>query len=195
MRICPRFSPSVATPTLKHRVRLWLFLTAASFLPRMMWAAGAVAAMSSITFPAISAMVSRNTDPDQQGECLGTHLMGGGSTQQVLGWAGTSVPAVECLCTHRVLTPTLSMAGALQGNSQVMQVGVWWCLSEAEEAAAFCLPHSTSPSPQLNSSSLLLDVPMLISVCKAASPALLIFVEPGTEGSCSSANPSPCTSA
>lgn len=56
--------------------------------------------MSSITFPAISAMVSRNTDPDQQGECLGTHLMGGGSTQQVLGWAGTSVPAVECLCTH-----------------------------------------------------------------------------------------------
>lgn len=87
------------------------------------------------------------------------------------------------------------MAGALQGNSQVMQVGVWWCLSEAEEAAAFCLPHSTSPSPQLNSSSLLLDVPMLISVCKAASPALLIFVEPGTEGSCSSANPSPCTSA
>ncbi|NXT83310.1 MF14A protein, partial [Zapornia atra] len=35
--------------------------------PWMMWAAGAVAAMSSITFPAISAMVSRNADPDQQG--------------------------------------------------------------------------------------------------------------------------------
>lgn len=35
---------------------------------RMMWAAGAVAAMSSITFPAISAIVSRNADPDQQGE-------------------------------------------------------------------------------------------------------------------------------
>ncbi|XP_064493332.1 hippocampus abundant transcript 1 protein-like isoform X2 [Pseudopipra pipra] len=34
--------------------------------PWMMWAAGAVAAMSSITFPAISAMVSRNADPDQQ---------------------------------------------------------------------------------------------------------------------------------
>lgn len=33
-----------------------------------MWAAGAVAAMSSITFPAISAIVSRNADPDQQGE-------------------------------------------------------------------------------------------------------------------------------
>lgn len=35
---------------------------------RMMWAAGAVAAMSSITFPAVSALVSRSADPDQQGE-------------------------------------------------------------------------------------------------------------------------------
>uniref|UniRef100_A0A8C9VWW3 Hippocampus abundant transcript 1 protein n=1 Tax=Scleropages formosus TaxID=113540 RepID=A0A8C9VWW3_SCLFO len=35
--------------------------------PWMMWAAGAVAAMSSITFPAISALVSRTADPDQQG--------------------------------------------------------------------------------------------------------------------------------
>ena len=35
-----------------------------------MWAAGAVAAMSSITFPAISALVSRNADSDQQGEYL-----------------------------------------------------------------------------------------------------------------------------
>ncbi|KAK6303020.1 hypothetical protein J4Q44_G00273750 [Coregonus suidteri] len=35
--------------------------------PWMMWAAGALAAMSSITFSAISAIVSRNTDPDQQG--------------------------------------------------------------------------------------------------------------------------------
>ncbi|CAN8201508.1 hippocampus abundant transcript 1 protein-like isoform 2-T2 [Geothlypis trichas] len=39
--------------------------------PWMMWAAGAVAAMSSITFPAISAMVSRSTDPDQQGVVQG----------------------------------------------------------------------------------------------------------------------------
>lgn len=38
------------------------------FFFRMMWAAGAVAAMSSITFPAISAIVSRNADPDQQGK-------------------------------------------------------------------------------------------------------------------------------
>lgn len=37
---------------------------------RMMWAAGAVAAMSSITFPAISAIVSRNADPDQQGRTM-----------------------------------------------------------------------------------------------------------------------------
>lgn len=35
---------------------------------RMMWAAGAVAAMSSITFPAVSALVSRNADSDQQGK-------------------------------------------------------------------------------------------------------------------------------
>ncbi|XP_048832217.1 hippocampus abundant transcript 1 protein [Brienomyrus brachyistius] len=35
--------------------------------PWMMWAAGAVAAMSSITFPAISSLVSRTADPDQQG--------------------------------------------------------------------------------------------------------------------------------
>ncbi|XP_063003336.1 hippocampus abundant transcript 1 protein-like isoform X2 [Elgaria multicarinata webbii] len=39
--------------------------------PWMMWAAGAVAAMSSITFPAISTMVSRNADPDQQGVAQG----------------------------------------------------------------------------------------------------------------------------
>uniref|UniRef100_G3PXM5 Hippocampus abundant transcript 1 protein n=1 Tax=Gasterosteus aculeatus aculeatus TaxID=481459 RepID=G3PXM5_GASAC len=39
--------------------------------PWMMWAAGAVAAMSSITFPAISAIVSRNAEPDQQGVVQG----------------------------------------------------------------------------------------------------------------------------
>ncbi|XP_028837278.1 hippocampus abundant transcript 1 protein [Denticeps clupeoides] len=35
--------------------------------PWMMWAAGAVAAMSSITFPAVSALVSRSADADKQG--------------------------------------------------------------------------------------------------------------------------------
>ncbi|KAH0516008.1 Hippocampus abundant transcript 1 protein [Microtus ochrogaster] len=38
---------------------------------RMMWAAGAVAAMSSITFPAVSALVSRTADADQQGVVQG----------------------------------------------------------------------------------------------------------------------------
>ncbi|KAM9586692.1 hippocampus abundant transcript-like protein 1 isoform 1-T1 [Morphnus guianensis] len=37
----------------------------------MMWAAGAVAAMSSVTFPAISALVSRNAESDQQGVVQG----------------------------------------------------------------------------------------------------------------------------
>uniref|UniRef100_UPI00358FF301 hippocampus abundant transcript 1 protein isoform X2 n=1 Tax=Myxine glutinosa TaxID=7769 RepID=UPI00358FF301 len=39
--------------------------------PWMMWGAGAIAAMSSITFPAVSALVSRNADPDQQGVVQG----------------------------------------------------------------------------------------------------------------------------
>ncbi|KAI1239888.1 hypothetical protein IHE44_0011325 [Lamprotornis superbus] len=41
------------------------------FFTKMMWAAGAVAAMSSITFPAISALVSRNAEADQQGVVQG----------------------------------------------------------------------------------------------------------------------------
>ncbi|XP_028660675.1 hippocampus abundant transcript 1 protein [Erpetoichthys calabaricus] len=39
--------------------------------PWMMWAAGAVAAMSSITFPAVSALVSRSAESDQQGVVQG----------------------------------------------------------------------------------------------------------------------------
>ncbi|XP_078252263.1 hippocampus abundant transcript-like protein 1 isoform X3 [Rhinoraja longicauda] len=39
--------------------------------PWMMWAAGSVAAMSSITFPAVSALVSTNADSDQQGVVQG----------------------------------------------------------------------------------------------------------------------------
>uniref|UniRef100_A0A2K5C8B0 Major facilitator superfamily (MFS) profile domain-containing protein n=1 Tax=Aotus nancymaae TaxID=37293 RepID=A0A2K5C8B0_AOTNA len=39
--------------------------------PWMMWAAGAVAAMSSITFPAVSALVSPTADADQQGVVQG----------------------------------------------------------------------------------------------------------------------------
>lgn len=41
----------------------------------MMWAAGAVAAMSSITFPAVSALVSRTADADQQGMFLGPNIL------------------------------------------------------------------------------------------------------------------------
>ncbi|KAM6329514.1 hippocampus abundant transcript-like protein 1 isoform 2-T2 [Alca torda] len=37
----------------------------------MMWTAGAVAAMSSITFPAVSALVSQNAESDQQGVVQG----------------------------------------------------------------------------------------------------------------------------
>lgn len=51
---------------------------------RMMWAAGAVAAMSSITFPAISAIVSRNADPDQQGKLVTDK---GGKTFRWILWS------------------------------------------------------------------------------------------------------------
>ncbi|XP_053555933.1 hippocampus abundant transcript 1 protein [Bombina bombina] len=39
--------------------------------PWMMWAAGAIAAMSSITFPAVSALISHNTESDKQGVAQG----------------------------------------------------------------------------------------------------------------------------
>ncbi|KAM9775606.1 hippocampus abundant transcript 1 protein-like [Neosynchiropus ocellatus] len=39
--------------------------------PWMMWAAGTVAAASSITFPAVSALVSRSASRDQQGVVQG----------------------------------------------------------------------------------------------------------------------------
>ncbi|KAM9744198.1 LOW QUALITY PROTEIN: hippocampus abundant transcript-like protein 1 [Menidia menidia] len=39
--------------------------------PWMMWAAGTLAAMSSITFPAVSALVSHSAAPDQQGVAQG----------------------------------------------------------------------------------------------------------------------------
>nr|XP_020450887.1 hippocampus abundant transcript-like protein 1 [Monopterus albus] len=39
--------------------------------PWMMWAAGTVAAMSSITFPAVSTLVSHSASPDQQGVVQG----------------------------------------------------------------------------------------------------------------------------
>ncbi|KAG7282380.1 hypothetical protein CRUP_029701 [Coryphaenoides rupestris] len=39
--------------------------------PWMMWAAGTIAALSSITFPAVSALVSHSASPDQQGVVQG----------------------------------------------------------------------------------------------------------------------------
>lgn len=57
-----------------------------------MWAAGAVAAMSSITFPAVSALVSRTADADQQGELLGLwQLCGHRCSNPVLSWGTQSL--------------------------------------------------------------------------------------------------------
>lgn len=53
-------------------------------LVRMMWAAGAVAAMSSITFPAVSALVSRTADPDQQGETIALRFISMAKWQYIL---------------------------------------------------------------------------------------------------------------
>lgn len=105
-------------------------LTAASFSPRMMWAAGAVAAMSSITFPAISAMVSRNADPDQQGKYLMICLMGRLIQQHfrsqvfylasvVAGRAAVFVPAAGSLLLlgGNDTAWCLAVAGALGGSS------------------------------------------------------------------------------
>lgn len=89
--------------------------------------------MSSITFPAISAMVSRNADPDQQGESLGGLSKGRVcpstfefSALVVEGWAGASVALV-------VLTRlSLTKAGVLGENSGVVHIGVQCWLSEVE---------------------------------------------------------------
>lgn len=40
-------------------------------LHRMMWAAGSLAAMAALSYPAISALVSKNADADQQGAVQG----------------------------------------------------------------------------------------------------------------------------
>ena len=42
-----------------------------SLSARLMWVAGMLAASASIIYPAISAMVSRNAEPEQQGVVLG----------------------------------------------------------------------------------------------------------------------------
>ena len=50
----------------EHTLSLSLSLSA-----RLMWVAGMLAASASIIYPAISAMVSRNAEPEQQGVVLG----------------------------------------------------------------------------------------------------------------------------
>lgn len=48
-----------------------LFMYGVWTKPWLMWLAGVLAAFSSIIYPAISALVSRNAEPDQQGEARG----------------------------------------------------------------------------------------------------------------------------
>lgn len=90
-----------------------------------------MAAMSSITFPAISAMVSRNADPDQQGKYLMICLMGKliqlHFRSQVFyflasvaeGRAAVFVPAADSLFLlgGKDTAWCLAVAGALGGNS------------------------------------------------------------------------------
>ncbi len=68
--LCKHYSESLLFDV--HRVQKWLSFMLMLYLLsfRMMWAAGAVAAMSSITFPAVSTLVSRSADPDKQGKLL-----------------------------------------------------------------------------------------------------------------------------
>ena len=40
------------------------------FVYRMMWAAGTLASLSSLSYPAISALISCNADSDQQGKYI-----------------------------------------------------------------------------------------------------------------------------
>ncbi|KAI2553200.1 LOW QUALITY PROTEIN: major facilitator superfamily domain containing 14B [Homo sapiens] len=68
----------------------------------MMWAAGTVAAMSSITFPAISALVSRNAESDQQGfrSCPGDHNW----NKRTMQWPGPALYGFIFYMFHVELT-------------------------------------------------------------------------------------------
>lgn len=72
-------------------------LTVLLLLSRMMWAAGTIAAMSSITFPAVSALVSHCASADQQG-----------------GFQGL-VPLVPAGLAHCVCVCVCDLAGVAQG--------------------------------------------------------------------------------
>ncbi|KAJ3603866.1 hypothetical protein NHX12_028607 [Muraenolepis orangiensis] len=85
--------------------------------PWMMWAAGTIAALSSITFPAISALVSHNALPDQQGLCngLGPALYGFifflFNVELDIQPLAEEIPAQRCV-------PTASLSASLSPVSQ-----------------------------------------------------------------------------
>lgn len=106
--------------------------------------------MSSITFPAISAMVSRNADPDQQGEYSGVCSAGAGAgecSDSQCWWQGDRQ---NCRCWLRtvalfseVLTLlSLRTADALGGNSETPLAGAQCGLNEVEESAASSFAYS-----------------------------------------------------
>lgn len=53
---------------LRKTAFLSLIVATCYLLCRMMWAAGTLAAMSSLSYPAISAFISFNADSDKQGK-------------------------------------------------------------------------------------------------------------------------------
>lgn len=134
--------------------------------------------MSSITFPAISAMVSRNADPDQQGECSGVCPAGAGAGECSASQCWWQGDGRACRCWLRsvalfsvVLTLlSLSTADALGGNSETPLAGAQCGLSEVEKSAAS--PRTSLPKFQF--SWMLLATLVLLS--KAASPAILVLV-------------------
>ena len=68
-----------------------------------MWAAGAVAAMGSITYPAISSFVSAHAEADQQGRCftdMKNDLLSSLSCQVLAFWAAVLVRCHHSLYKH-----------------------------------------------------------------------------------------------
>lgn len=62
---------------------------------RMMWAAGILAALSSITYPAISSFVSVHADPDKQGEWI---------VKQLANYSGHNYITIFCNNSDYFLT-------------------------------------------------------------------------------------------
>ena len=60
----------------------------------MMWAAGLLAAMSTIIYPSISSLVSKNADADQQGELHHNDII----NNDISYWI--HVASYFCVCVH-----------------------------------------------------------------------------------------------